>query len=76
MYSKNVQAVLKPLIDKDGNLKIDTTDDVFSELVATYQGKIISGRLRSQMGLPALAKKDDAKDEKADDKKAAADQKK
>lgn len=76
MYSKNVQAVLKPLIDKEGNLKIDTTDDVFSELVATYQGKIISGRLRSQMGLPALAKKDDAKDEKADDKKAATDQKK
>lgn len=78
MYSKNVQAVLSPLVDKDGNLKLDVTDDVYSELVATYQGKIISGRLRSQMGLPALQKKDDKADaaKADDDKKSAADQKK
>lgn len=56
MYSKNVQAVIKALLNKDGNIEIDTTDDVMSELVATYQGKVISGRLRSQMGLPEIKK--------------------
>ncbi|MGM9892081.1 NAD(P) transhydrogenase subunit alpha [Limosilactobacillus sp.] len=56
MYSKNVQAVIKALLNKDGNIEIDTSDDVMSELVATYQGKVISGRLRSQMGLPEIKK--------------------
>ena len=65
MYSKNIQAVIKALLDKDGNIKIDTTDDVMSELVATYQGKIISGRLRSQMGLPEIKKPEPQKDEEA-----------
>ena len=54
MYSKNVQAVIKALLNKEGNIEIDTTDDVMSELVATYQGEVISGRLRSQMGLPEI----------------------
>ena len=49
MYSKNVQAVIKALLDKEGNIAIDTNDDVMSELVATYQGQVISGRLRAQM---------------------------
>lgn len=65
MYSKNIQAVIKALLDKDGNIKIDTTDDVMSELVATYQGKIISGRLRSQMGLPEIKKPEPQKNEEA-----------
>lgn len=56
MYSKNVQAVIKALLNKEGNIEIDPTDDVMSELVATYQGEIISSRLRSQMGLPELKK--------------------
>ena len=54
MYSKNVQAVIKALLNKEGNIEIDTTDDVMSELVATYQGEVISGRLRSQMGLSEI----------------------
>lgn len=56
MYSKNVQAVIKALLNKDGEIEIDTTDDVMSELVATHQGEVISGRLRSQLGLPELKK--------------------
>lgn len=64
MYSKNVQAVIKALLDKEGNIAIDTNDDVMSELVATYQGQVISGRLRAQMGLPEIKKAAEA--EKAD----------
>lgn len=65
MYSKNVQAVIKALLNKDGEIEIDTTDDVMSELVATHQGEVISGRLRSQLGLPEL-KKAEAPADKSD----------
>ena len=69
MYSKNVQAVIKALLNKEGNIEIDTTDDVMSELVATYQGEVISGRLRSQMGLPEIKQKE--KEPAADDQQQA-----
>ncbi len=69
MYSKNVQAVIKALLNKEGNIEIDTTDDVMSELVATYQGEVISGRLRSQMGLPEI--KQEEKEPAADDQQQA-----
>ena len=69
MYSKNVQAVIKALLNKEGNSEIDTTDDVMSELVATYQGEVISGRLRSQMGLPEIKQKE--KEPAADDQQQA-----
>lgn len=69
MYSKNVQAVIKALLNKEGNIEIDTTDDVMSELVATYQGEVISGRLRSQMGLPEIKQKE--KKPAADDQQQA-----
>ena len=69
MYSKNVQAVIKVLLNKEGNIEIDTTDDVMSELVATYQGEVISGRLRSQMGLPEIKQKE--KEPAADDQQQA-----
>lgn len=68
MYSKNVQAVIKALLNKEGNIEIDTTDDVMSELVATYQGEVISGRLRSQMGLPEIKQEGQ---EPADDEQQA-----
>lgn len=68
MYSKNVQAVIKALLNKEDNIEIDTTDDVMSELVATYQGEVISGRLRSQMGLPEIKQEEQ---EPADDEQQA-----
>lgn len=68
MYSKNVQAVIKALLNKEGNIEIDTTDDVMSELVATYQGEVISGRLRSQMGLSEIKQEEQ---EPADDEQQA-----
>lgn len=72
MYSKNVQAVIKVLLDKEGNIAIDTNDDVMSELVATYQGQVISGRLRAQMGLPEIKKAAEAEKADASSQKQAA----
>ncbi len=72
MYSKNVQAVIKALLDKEGNIAIDTNDDVMSELVATYQGQVISGRLRAQMGLPEIKKAAEAEKADASSQKQAA----
>ena len=72
MYSKNVQAVIKALLDKEGNIAIDTNDDVMSELVATYQGQVILGRLRAQMGLPEIKKAAEAEKADASSQKQAA----
>ena len=69
MYSKNVQAVIKALLNKEGNIEIDTTDDVMSELVATYQGEVISGRLRAPLGLPEIKQKE--KEPAAEDQQQA-----
>lgn len=70
MYSKNVQAVIKALLNKDKQITIDPDDDVMGELVATYQGEVISGRLRQQMGLPAR-KPAKQEDDKSTDQKTA-----
>lgn len=51
MYAKNVQAVLND-VNEDGKLVFDIDDEVVGELLATYDGEIISNRLRSVMELP------------------------
>ncbi len=51
MYARNMQAVINSIV-KDNAITIDVTDDVLSELVATYQGEIVSGRLRQTLKLP------------------------
>ncbi|WP_367296149.1 NAD(P) transhydrogenase subunit alpha [Levilactobacillus yonginensis] len=74
MFAKNVQAVITD-ITKDGKLVFDIDDDVVGELLATYQGEIISNRLRSAMELPerkpAAQAQDDTQtpDETKDDAK-------
>ncbi len=56
MYSKNVQAVINDVV-KDDKITIDVKDDVLSELTATYNGKIISTRLRKALNLPVEEEK-------------------
>ncbi|MGP4117507.1 NAD(P) transhydrogenase subunit alpha [Levilactobacillus zymae] len=64
MFAKNVQAVIND-VTKDGELVFDVDDEVVGELLATYQGEIISSRVRSAMKLPDRhpAKAEDAADE-------------
>lgn len=51
MYARNVQAVVDYIV-KDGAVSLDLNDDVLSELTATFNGDVISGRLRQAMQLP------------------------
>lgn len=51
MFAKNVQAVLNAVV-QDGKLVLDVDDEVVGELLATYQGDIISNRVRAAMKLP------------------------
>lgn len=53
MFSKNVQAVINDIADKDAKITIDLEDDVMSQLVATDHGEIISDRVRKALNLPA-----------------------
>ncbi len=71
MFSKNVQAVINDIADKDGNLNIDLTDDVMSQLVATDHGEIISDRLRDALNLPTKQPAEDAPEEATKETKDA-----
>lgn len=55
MYAKNIQTVINDIV-KDGAITIDPDDDVMTDLVATYDGEIISNRLRQTLDLPAREK--------------------
>lgn len=71
MFSKNVQAVINDVADKDAQITIDLKDDVMSQLVATDHGKIISERVRKALNLPiSKPAEDDAAPADSDDKSA------
>lgn len=71
MFSKNVQAVINDVADKDAQITIDLKDDVMSQLVATDHGEIISERVRKALNLPtAQPAKDDDAPADSDDKSA------
>lgn len=55
MYAKNIQTVINDIV-KEGTITIDPDDDVMTDLVATYDGEIISNRLRQVLELPAREK--------------------
>jgi NAD(P) transhydrogenase subunit alpha len=48
------------MLDDDGNIAIDPTDDVFSGLTATTSGDIVNERLREALNLPPLTKPEPA----------------
>ncbi len=60
LFAKNVQAVINAMLDDDGNVAIDPTDDVFSGLTATTGGDIVNARLREALSLPPLTKPEPA----------------
>jgi len=49
MYSKNVQTLLLHLV-KDGQLKIDTADEITSETLVTKDGQIVNAKVRQLAG--------------------------
>lgn len=71
MFSKNVQAVINDVADKDAQITIDLKDAVMSQLVATDHGEIISERVRKALNLPiSKPAEDDAAPADSDDKSA------
>lgn len=72
MFSKNVQAVINDVADKDAQITIDLKDDVMSQLVATDHGEIISERVRKALNLP-ISKPAEDSDAPADSDDKSAD---
>jgi NAD(P) transhydrogenase subunit alpha len=49
LYSRNITAFLKLLIDDKGNLKIDLTDDVVRPTCVLHQGEVVNGRVAAAL---------------------------
>lgn len=54
MYSRNITAFLLHLV-KDGQLRIDTNDEIIRETLLTQGGEVVNKRVREFFSLPALA---------------------
>lgn len=57
VYAANLQKLLALLIQKDGTLKLDTTDEVVAGVMACQDGKVVHPMLKKVLGLqePAAA---------------------
>lgn len=55
MYGKNVENLLNLLIDKDGKLNLDMSDEIINNVVVSLNGDVPLARLRELLNLPALA---------------------
>jgi NAD(P) transhydrogenase subunit alpha len=54
MYARNITAFLLHLV-KDGQLRIDTHDEITDETLLTRDGEVVNKRVREFFSLPALA---------------------
>jgi NAD(P) transhydrogenase subunit alpha len=59
MYARNLTAFLQLLV-KDGQLQLNTQDEIIRETLLTQNGEIVSARLREFFSLPALATRERA----------------
>ena len=55
MYSRNLTNLLRLLVDKEGGLKLDTSDEIVRETLVTQNGEVVHSRIRELMGLGAPA---------------------
>src|SRR2546428_13135098 len=54
MYAKNITTFLLHLV-KDGQLRIDPSDEIIRETLLTQSGEVVNKRVREFFSLPALA---------------------
>jgi len=54
MFSKNIVTFLLNMVTKEGQLEINTEDEVVAGSLVTQGGEIVHPRVREAMGLPAL----------------------
>ncbi|HTW94035.1 MAG TPA: Re/Si-specific NAD(P)(+) transhydrogenase subunit alpha [Tepidisphaeraceae bacterium] len=57
MYSNNLVKLLALLIDKEGKLKLDTSDEVIAGCLVAHRGEVTQARIRDLLGAakPALS---------------------
>jgi NAD(P) transhydrogenase subunit alpha len=54
MYAKNVATFLQHLLDKEGKLVVDTSDEITAGTLLCQGGEVVHPALRGLLGLPAL----------------------
>ena len=54
MYARNLTAFLLHLV-KEGQLRLDTSDEIVRETLLTQGGEVVNKRVREFFSLPALA---------------------
>jgi NAD(P) transhydrogenase subunit alpha len=52
MYARNVANFVAPMI-KDGQLKIDTSDEVIRAALVTHDGQVLHEPTRAALGIPS-----------------------
>jgi NAD(P) transhydrogenase subunit alpha len=55
MYAKNVVTFLKHITTKEGELKIDTADEITAGTLMCQDGQVVHPRLRELLGMPAMS---------------------
>jgi len=53
MYARNITVFLLHLV-KDGQLRLDTNDEIIRETLLTQGGEVVNKRVREFFSLPAL----------------------
>ncbi|MCW6035105.1 Re/Si-specific NAD(P)(+) transhydrogenase subunit alpha [Spirulina subsalsa FACHB-351] len=55
MYSKNIATLLQYLIQEDGSLNLDFSDDIVDETCVTHGGELRNERVKAALGLESVA---------------------
>jgi NAD(P) transhydrogenase subunit alpha len=51
MYARNLVTLLKHLVNKEGQLTIDTKDEITRESLITYNGEVVNPRIQALLGV-------------------------
>jgi NAD(P) transhydrogenase subunit alpha len=54
MYSRNITSFLRHMV-KDGELTLNTEDEIISETMVTHEGQVVNGRIRDLLGVESAA---------------------
>lgn len=49
MYGRNIENLLRHLLDEEGHLKLDFEDEILDETVITHQGEVRAARIRERL---------------------------
>ncbi len=53
MYARNIVTFLKNMVGKDGQLNIDTADEITRETLVTRGGEVVNPRVQALLGVTA-----------------------